>query len=85
MRAHVLARLLGLKLLRLDADVVLVPATTLVPDGVGRRPPDTEPPSTWTPRHGSDAESLWYARRLLAESEELLDGVRLDPSLPPTP
>jgi hypothetical protein len=33
--------------------------------------------------HGGDPECLWYARRLLAESEHVLNGVRLDPSLPP--
>jgi hypothetical protein len=81
------ARLLGLKLLRLEADVVLVPATTLVPDSTVRMPPGTEPAATRTSRQGIDPGTapacLWHARRLLAESEDVLDGVRLDSPLPP--
>ena len=59
-RAHVRARLLGLRLLRLEADVVLVPARTFVREAGDAR----------------DGTCLLDARRLLAESEELLDRVR---------
>jgi hypothetical protein len=81
-RAHVRARLLGLRLLRLDADVVLVPAAVLVPEGRARTATGAHAPQQETLR-GSDPECLWWAHRLLAESEELLQGVRRDASVPP--
>jgi hypothetical protein len=73
-RANVRARLLGVRLLRLEADVVLVPATTFV------REPILGPPSTGdgerpAPRQ-SEARCLLDARRLLAESQDMLDRVR---------
>jgi len=69
------------RLLRLDADVVLVPAATLVPaDQAGESPNESRPgPAAIS---SDDRRCLWDARRLLLESEDVLDGVSLDPSLP---
>jgi len=72
-RANVRARLFGLKLLRLEADVVLVPATTFVREPIPGAPPTGD---GLRPAVGhSEAGCLLDARRLLEESEEMLDRI----------
>jgi len=62
------------KLLRLEADVVLVPATTFVRETVAAEPSAAD--GTGRPPGRLDDGCLLDARRLLAESEEMLDRVR---------
>lgn len=63
--AHVLARLLGVRLLRLEADVVLAPALTA-------RPVPTRAVATVVAERPGTGQ-LSDARRLLAAAEDLLD------------
>ena len=85
-RAHVLARLLGIRLLRLDADVVLVP-------GALERL-DVAPPQDPLPRPvvrpqvlASDDEArrhLVLAKGLLREADGALESARSVSAEPPT-
>lgn len=67
-RADVVARLLGLRLLKLHAEVILVPATTL---GHGRAvESSTRPPASVD--GASSPATLARAHQLLVESDEIL-------------
>lgn len=77
--AEVLARVLGLRLLRLQADIVLRPAAPAPGWTVAaaRPVPVPGPPALRTDSGGpATGAHLGDARRFLADAEELLDGSR---------
>jgi hypothetical protein len=65
----ILARLMGIRLLTLDATVVLVPADVTAPGSVAPRPPI----STSVPPHAATRRRSWAAGAGLAEAVRSLN------------
>jgi len=77
--AEILARILGLRLLRLDADVVLSPTAPAPTWTVAAARPVSAPERRAVPTDGArpvTGTHLGDARRILADAEDLLDGSR---------
>ncbi|TNC42293.1 hypothetical protein [Mumia zhuanghuii] len=82
-QAHVVARLLGVKLLKVDATIVLAPATDLAPVPVHASPqqqvpalPDLPPPTDVVPPRPVGARALRGRDGGLREAASLLDQAR---------